>query len=128
MANSGPVLIEINFARPSASLQSRATMAPMALDTIDQRSDALQHQTRQSIKKLAEDPLSRTWRGDKAGTLRLSQNVPVFGDNMEELHRKRQWVKEHMAAAFQFWGKLGFGEGVSGHITVRDPVKPDHYW
>ena len=33
-----------------------------------------------------------------------------------------------MAGAFQFWGKLGYGEGVSGHITVRDPIKTDHYW
>ena len=33
-----------------------------------------------------------------------------------------------MAAAFRYWGKLGFGEGVSGHITVRDPVLPDYYW
>ncbi|KAF9022736.1 arad-like aldolase/epimerase [Hymenopellis radicata] len=23
---------------------------------------------------------------------------------------------------------MGFAEGVSGHITVRDPVLPDHYW
>jgi ribulose-5-phosphate 4-epimerase/fuculose-1-phosphate aldolase len=33
-----------------------------------------------------------------------------------------------MAAAFRYWGKLGFGEGTAGHITVRDPVLPDHYW
>ncbi|KAK7463628.1 hypothetical protein VKT23_006970 [Stygiomarasmius scandens] len=33
-----------------------------------------------------------------------------------------------MAAAFRYWGKLGFGEGVSGHITVRDPVLVDHFW
>jgi ribulose-5-phosphate 4-epimerase/fuculose-1-phosphate aldolase len=26
------------------------------------------------------------------------------------------------------WAKQGFGEGVSGHITVADPVLPDHYW
>ena len=37
-------------------------------------------------------------------------------------------VQGHMAAAFRYWGKLGFGEGVAGHITVRDPVLPDHYW
>lgn len=33
-----------------------------------------------------------------------------------------------MAAAFRFWGKSGFGEGISGHITVKDPVLPGHYW
>jgi ribulose-5-phosphate 4-epimerase/fuculose-1-phosphate aldolase len=33
-----------------------------------------------------------------------------------------------MAAAFRLWGKLGYGDGSSGHITVRDPVLPGHYW
>ncbi|KAK4704378.1 hypothetical protein P7C70_g1836, partial [Phenoliferia sp. Uapishka_3] len=79
------------------------------------------HQTTES---LAKNPLERTWRGNKEGTLRL-KSVPDFG---EDLLAKRQWIKEHMAGAFQFWGKLGYGEGVSGHITVRDPIKRDHYW
>ncbi|GAA6041684.1 hypothetical protein JCM8097_003083 [Rhodosporidiobolus ruineniae] len=79
---------------------------------------------KQSTEGLDENPLSRTWRGNKEGTLRLN-TIPDFkGD----LYAKRQWVKEHLAAAFQYWGKLGYAEGVSGHITVRDPVKPDHYW
>lgn len=33
-----------------------------------------------------------------------------------------------MVAVFRYWGKLGFGEGTAGHITVRDPVFSDHYW
>lgn len=37
-------------------------------------------------------------------------------------------VQAHMAAALRYWGKMGFGEGIAGHITVRDPVFPDHYW
>ena len=37
-------------------------------------------------------------------------------------------VQGHMAATFSYWGKLGFGEGATGHITVRDLVLPDHYW
>lgn len=28
-------------------------------------------------------------------------------------------MKEHMAAAFRYFGKLGYGEGVSGHISMR---------
>ncbi|GAA5971378.1 hypothetical protein JCM11641_008329 [Rhodosporidiobolus odoratus] len=79
---------------------------------------------KQSVDGLSSDPLARTWRGNKEGTIQL-HTVPDFGG---DLSAKRQWVKEHLAAAFQYWGKLGYGEGVSGHITVRDPVKPDHYW
>ncbi|KAE9390640.1 arad-like aldolase/epimerase [Gymnopus androsaceus JB14] len=77
----------------------------------------------QSLEGLDENPLRRTWRGNKQGTIELS-TVPQFDNPYEE----REWVKGHMAAAFRYWGKCGFGEGVSGHITVRDPVLPDHYW
>merc|ERR1711939_703913 len=43
-------------------------------------------------------------------------------------YQKREWVKEQLAIGFQYWGKEGYAEGLSGHITVRDPVLPDHYW
>lgn len=41
----------------------------------------------------------------------------------ERLHRQRMLV-----AAFRLFGKFGFDEGVAGHITVRDPERPDHFW
>ena len=53
-------------------------------------------------------------RGNRAGTLKL-RGSPVFAD----VYAKRQWMKEHMAAAFRFFGKQGYGEGVSGHISMR---------
>ncbi|KAI4526301.1 arad-like aldolase/epimerase [Schizophyllum commune Tattone D] len=77
----------------------------------------------QSLNGLDENPLRRAWRGNKEGTIELA-SVPKF----ESPYDEREWIKAHMAAAFRYWGKLGFGEGVSGHITVRDPVLPDHYW
>lgn len=58
-------------------------------------------------------------RGDRAGTLKL-RGIPTFSD----AHAKRQWVREHMAAAFRFFGKQGYGEGVSGHISVRGELAP----
>ncbi len=41
----------------------------------------------------------------------------------ERLHRKQR-----LAGALRVFGRLGFGEGVAGHITVRDPEFPDHFW
>ncbi len=41
----------------------------------------------------------------------------------ERLHRKQQ-----LAAALRIFGRLGFGEGVAGHITARDPEHLDHFW
>jgi ribulose-5-phosphate 4-epimerase/fuculose-1-phosphate aldolase len=39
------------------------------------------------------------------------------------LYRKRR-----LAAAFRLFSRLGFDEGVGGHITVRDPEHPDRFW
>lgn len=41
----------------------------------------------------------------------------------ERTHRKAK-----LAGALRIFGRLGFGEGVAGHITVRDPEFPDHFW
>src|SRR4029077_17163050 len=49
---------------------------------------------------------------------------PVFATAGEErLHRKRM-----LAAAFRLFSRLGFEEGVAGHITARDPERLDHFW
>ncbi|KAF8228121.1 arad-like aldolase/epimerase [Tricholoma matsutake] len=70
-----------------------------------------------------DHPFNKLWRGNKQGTVRLD-GIPKFHDPYAE----REWIKEHMAATFRFWGKLGYGDGIAGHITVRDPVLEGHYW
>src|SRR3954447_24050352 len=57
----------------------------------------------------------------KAVTL---EGPPEFTSVDEErLHRKQK-----LAGALRIFGRCGFGEGVAGHITVRDPEFPDHFW
>lgn len=41
----------------------------------------------------------------------------------ERAHRRRR-----LAGAFRLFGRFGFDEGVAGHITARDPERPDHFW
>ena len=41
----------------------------------------------------------------------------------EQLDRKQK-----LAATFRLFGKFGFDEGVAGHVTVRDPIRTDHFW
>ena len=53
-------------------------------------------------------------RGDRNGVLKL-RGIPTFQD----MQAKRQWIRQHLAASFRFFGKQGWGEGVSGHISVR---------
>jgi ribulose-5-phosphate 4-epimerase/fuculose-1-phosphate aldolase len=52
------------------------------------------------------------------------EGPPTFATVEEErLHRKQK-----LAGALRIFGRFGFGEGVAGHITVRDPEFPDHFW
>lgn len=46
-------------------------------------------------------------------------------DNVEDERRAR---KVGLAAALRVFGRLGYGEGVAGHITARDPEFTDHFW
>ncbi|EXF74859.1 hypothetical protein CFIO01_04187 [Colletotrichum fioriniae PJ7] len=39
-----------------------------------------------------------------------------------------QWQLDHMAAAFRHWHREGYVEGMSGHISVRDPNFPNAFW
>jgi ribulose-5-phosphate 4-epimerase/fuculose-1-phosphate aldolase len=49
---------------------------------------------------------------------------PTFSSVEDERHYR----KTHLAGALRVFGRFGFSEGVAGHITVRDPEFPDHFW
>ena len=49
---------------------------------------------------------------------------PVFSDPVEErAHRKAR-----LAGACRIFAKLGYDHWVAGHITVRDPLRANHFW
>lgn len=51
--------------------------------------------------------------------------IPRFASPEDE----REWRKLHQAAALRWLGAQGYNnEGAGGHVTVRDPIKPDHFW
>nr|POE79917.1 decarboxylase novr [Quercus suber] len=64
--------------------------------------------------------LGRTTTG-KALKIR---SYPKFATLAEE----RIYRKQHLAAAYRVFAERGFDEGVAGHISVRDPILPDHFW
>ncbi|ETN41341.1 uncharacterized protein HMPREF1541_03276 [Cyphellophora europaea CBS 101466] len=43
-------------------------------------------------------------------------------------HEERKWQLEHMAGAFRVFAKLGYCDGASGHISLRDPVDTNTFW
>lgn len=50
--------------------------------------------------------------------------IPTFPSFQE--HRRH--IVVHMAAVFRNWARNGYTEGISGHISVRDPEFPDLIW
>lgn len=59
-----------------------------------------------------------------------AKKMPAFpkAPTFDDKHEEREYLKGRLTAAFRIFGKLGFEEGVAGHITVRDPVEPDSFW
>src|SRR6476469_50468 len=51
--------------------------------------------------------------------------MPPMYDSVEDERRHR---KERLAGALRIFGRLGFEDGVSGHITARDPEFSDRFW
>ena len=51
-------------------------------------------------------------------------NPPEFNSIDEE----RRHGLERLASAFRMFAHFGFDEGLAGHITLRDPEFPDHFW
>ncbi|KAJ1831593.1 hypothetical protein IWW55_000552 [Coemansia sp. RSA 2706] len=41
---------------------------------------------------------------------------------------ERRHRKQRLVAAFRIFAKLGLDEGVGGHLTCRDPERPDLFW
>lgn len=50
--------------------------------------------------------------------------IPSFASHDE--HRRH--IALHMAAVFRNWARVGFTEGISGHISVRDPEFDNLIW
>jgi ribulose-5-phosphate 4-epimerase/fuculose-1-phosphate aldolase len=83
-----------------------------------------------SSSKVPQNRLSITTLNNKAPDYKTSsirtnssQGIPKFSSHAET----RQWQLEHMAAAFRYFARHGYIEGMSGHVSVRDP-EHDAIW
>ena len=50
--------------------------------------------------------------------------IPTFPSYAQH----RQWMLEKMALAFRVFARKSYTEGMSGHISVRDPENPHTFW
>jgi ribulose-5-phosphate 4-epimerase/fuculose-1-phosphate aldolase len=51
--------------------------------------------------------------------------VPPTFERLEDERRHR---RQRLAAAFRIFARLGYDEGIAGHISARDPGRPDRFW
>jgi ribulose-5-phosphate 4-epimerase/fuculose-1-phosphate aldolase len=89
-----------------------------------------------------EDALKQATGGGAASTAPVTSDTPMIDGvpltakavgldgppTFETVAEERLQRKRSLAGALRVFGRLGFGEGVAGHITVRDPEFPDHFW
>ena len=48
--------------------------------------------------------------------------------NPSPASKKRQWILEHMAGVFRVFARHNYTEGMSGHISVMDPIERNAMW
>jgi ribulose-5-phosphate 4-epimerase/fuculose-1-phosphate aldolase len=58
----------------------------------------------------------------------MSELVPHRPPTFDSPEEHRTHIKQRMAAAFRLFDRFGFNEGVAGHLTCRDPERPDLFW
>ncbi|WP_367138942.1 class II aldolase/adducin family protein [Saccharothrix sp. HUAS TT1] len=54
--------------------------------------------------------------------------LPMPARETRTTEEERRDRKQRLTAALRLFGKYGFGEGISGHISVRDPEFDDRFW
>lgn len=73
--------------------------------------------------KLLQHPVEKT------GIAAISQGMMLPGiPSFTDMDKKRRWMLEHMAGAFRVFARKGFTEGMSGHISLRDPEHSNLFW
>jgi len=72
---------------------------------------------------------------DSAGRPRISIYQPeqaglIFPERpeFESFEEERDYRKQHLVAACRAFDQHGFDYGFAGHLTVRDPERPELYW
>lgn len=119
------ILLEIRTARRkniytfNRSENILTVMAPSAIfpteTTIPSHSTT---KNKDAIVKKEKTPLEAISQGV------MLQGIPDF----PTFTTHRRWILAHMAGAFRVFARKGYTEGMSGHISVRDPEYPHTFW
>lgn len=72
---------------------------------------------------ISEDQLDEDFAGTSTTSATAAPSAPIA-----DVAAERDRLLTYMVASFRMFARLGFDEGVAGHITVRDPERRDHFW
>ena len=106
--NTPQTTLSTKHATPIQAMYQSPTTAPTAVFNTPQTTSPTKNAT--PIQAMSHGP--------------TIPGIPSF----EDLEEKRQWQLEHMAGAFRIFARHGYTEGMSGHISVRDPIQKDAFW
>ncbi|KAK4992786.1 hypothetical protein LTR50_000910 [Elasticomyces elasticus] len=86
--------------------------------------------TPQPIRSKAEDKdVLPVTKQEKTPLQAISQGVCLPGiPTFPSFAAHRAHILSHMAGAFRVFARKGYTEGMSGHISVRDPENPHTFW
>ncbi|MCZ6671792.1 MAG: class II aldolase/adducin family protein [Verrucomicrobia bacterium] len=67
---------------------------------------------------------------EKGSLYQPDQEGLIFPEEpqFETIEEERHHLKIHLAAACRFFHKCHFDYGFAGHLTIRDPERPELYW
>jgi ribulose-5-phosphate 4-epimerase/fuculose-1-phosphate aldolase len=81
------------------------------------------------LKKVVPRSEDQVKEKEKTALQAISQGVCLPGIPLFSAYDKhRAWMLSHMSAAFRIFARKGFTEGMSGHISVRDPEHAHTFW
>lgn len=96
-------------------------MAPSAITNIEAESTPIMAKAASkdnSLESKKKTPLQMISQGT------CLPGIPTF----VSFQTHRTWILEHMAIAFRVFARKGYTEGMSGHISVRDPENIHLFW
>ena len=111
--------LQVQRKTPKGTLSQLLVASPSSSRGHDQPSIITPAGTEASDQPQPPTPLESICHGDNK-----LPGIPTF----PTFFSHRQWQLEHMAAAFRYFSRHGYVEGMSGHISVRDPEHRNAFW
>ena len=99
-------------------------MAPTAIEVLPQEVITKYDEKLAIFNKTGTDPKAMCVGARTSDGRSAVPTIPEFKTKEEA----QLYSKQHMACAFRIFAAQGFDEGVAGHMSLRDPIRSDHFW